>query len=277
MYQYTTMSGSGNQPNQGGGQSPQQGGQPQGQRGGQPQGGQPQGGQPQGGQPQGQPQGGYGQPPQGGNSPLDQLQQPGPMRFLKGSSVLGAVGGLVFAVMMVLISKIGGFPVLPGATSTIRSQMTGGATGGAGGGAAAAGQTQAFDATISTAHQTIIAYMSTELAPFLAFGLAVLVGVLVVTQLDDDSQTKMVAAGAGMFAGGALLVIVSSIVIGILGPSVPQVLLQQSGAGAFASAFNTSLASPQFMNIILNGIFAGLGAGATAVVTVFSLNNFFMG
>jgi hypothetical protein len=198
------------------------------------------------------------------------------MRFLKGSAILGALGGLAFAVMMVLIGKIGGFPVLPGATDTARTAASATSVGAGAGGTAAGGGTQAFDAGLSTAHETIIAYMSTELAPFLAFGLAVVIGVLVATRLDDNSTTKLATAAVGMFAGGLLLVVVSSIVIGFLGPSVPQVLLSQAGGGAAAAAgaFDTSIASPQFTNIILNGVLAGVGSAGAAAATVFSLENF---
>jgi hypothetical protein len=278
------MSGSGNQPNRRGRQSSQQGGQRQ---GGQRQGGQQQGGQQQGGysqqqggysQQQGgysQQQGGYGQPPQGtgGGSAVQTLQQPGPMRFLKGSAILGALGGLIFSLMMILIGKIGGFPILPGATDTARSTAgVASTTTGTGG----TSTQDAFDATLATSHETIIAYMSTELAPFLAFGLAIVVGVLVATRLDAAGSTKMATAGVGMFAGGLLLVVIASAVIGFLGPEIPDVLLRQQGLGAAAGAVDTSLASPEFGNIIFNGVFAGLGSAATAAATVFSLDNFML-
>jgi Na+/proline symporter len=196
------------------------------------------------------------------------------LRFLKGSTILGATTGLVFAIMMVLIGKLGGFPVLPGATETAREAAGSGVVGGVG--QQEVSGTEAFDATLATSHETLIAYMSTELAPFLAFGLAVVVGVLVATRLDEPRTNKLATAGAGMFAGGFLLVLVSSLIIGVLGPSVPDVLLESQGVGAAASAVDTSLASPQFSNILLNGVFAGVGSGATAAATVFSLDSFML-
>ena len=264
------MSGSGNQPNQGGDQ-PQQGGQAQ---GGQPQGNQAQGGQPhQGGQPQ---QGDYGQPPQGGGeSPVDALQRPGPQRYLKGIGILSGIAGVAFSVMMILVMKIGGFPVLPAAVQQARN-LAAAAGGATTGGATAASPTQQLDAGISTSHQVIISYMSTELAPFIAFGLALVVGVIVATQMSDDGQAKLATAGAGMFVGGLLIVVISSALIGFLGPSVPQSLLSSAGAGGVAGAVNPSLATPQWGNIIINGILAGVGAGAGAAATVFSLDNYLL-
>lgn len=196
------------------------------------------------------------------------------MRFVKGSTILGATTGIAFALMMILVGKIGGFPILPGATETARDAAESGAVGAAGQGDVSG--TEAFDATLATSHETLIAYMSTELAPFLAFGLAVVVGVLVVTRLDESRTNKLATAGAGMFAGGFLLVLVSSLLIGVLGPSIPDILLEAQGAGMAASAIDTSLASPQFTNIILNGVFAGVGSGATAAATVFSLDRFIL-
>jgi len=276
---------SGGQPNSGNRARSQQGqgGHPQGQRQGSHQQGQQQRGQQQYSQQQesyGQQQGeydqeSYRQPPQGGGeSPIQAIQRAGPMRFLKGSTILGATTGFVFAIMMVLIGKLGGFPVLPGATETARETAGSGVVGGVG--QQEVSGTEAFDATLATSHETIIAYMSTELAPFLAFGLAVVVGVLVVTRLDESRTNKLATAGAGMFAGGFLLVVVSSLIIGVLGPSIPDVLLEAQGAGAAASAIDTSLASPQFSNILLNGVFAGVGSGATAAATVFSLDSFML-
>lgn len=257
------MSGSGNQSNQGSGQS--QGGQPQ---------GQPQSGH----QQNAQSDGGYGQPQQGGGSEsaVDALQRPGPKKFIKGIGILSAAAGVAFSVMMILVMKMGGFPILPGAVQQARNLAA--AAGGVGaGGATAASPTQQLNAGISTSHQVIISYMSTELAPFIAFGLALVVGVLVATQMADSSTAKVATAGAGMFVGGLLIVVISSALIGLLGPSVPQSLLSAADAGAVAGAVNTGLAQPQWGNIIINGIVAGIGAGAGAAATVFSLDNFLLG
>jgi len=244
-------------------------------QGGHPQRGQQQGQRQRGQQQYSQQQESYRQPPQsGGESPVQAIQRPGPMRFVKGSTILGATTGFVFAIMMVLIGKLGGFPVLPGATETARETAGSGVVGGVG--QQEVSGTEAFDATLATSHETLIAYMSTELAPFLAFGLAVVVGVLVGTRLDEPRTNKLATAGAGMFVGGFLLVVVSSLIIGVLGPSVPDILLEAQGVGSAASAVDTSLASPQFSNILLNGVFAGVGSGATAAATVFSLDSFML-
>lgn len=253
------MSGSDNQPNQGSEQR---------QRSSQPQDGHDQ--QPQGGQ---QP-GGSGQPPEGGGeSPVDALQREGPKSYVKGIAILSAVAGVTFSVMMILVMKIGGFPILPEAVDQARNLAA--TAGQVGGTQTGASPTQQLDAGISTSHEVIISYMSTELAPFIAFGLAVAVGGLVATQMTDDDQAKLATAGVGMFAGGLIIVVISSALIGFLGPSLPRSLLSAAGAGGVAGAVSPGLAAPQWGNIIINGIMTGVGAGGTAAATVYSLDNFF--
>jgi hypothetical protein len=175
---------------------------------------------------------------------------------------------------MILVMKIGGFPILPEAVNQARNLAA--TAGQVGGSQAGPSPTQQLDAGISTSHEVIISYMSTELAPFIAFGLAVVVGGLVATQMTDDGQAKLATAGVGMFAGGLIIVVVSSALIGFLGPSLPQSLLSAAGTGGVAGAVTPGLAAPQWGNIVLNGIMAGVGAGGTAAATVYSLDNFFL-
>ncbi|MFC7133742.1 MULTISPECIES: hypothetical protein [Salinibaculum] len=219
----------------------------------------------------------YGQPPQaGGESPIDALQRPGPQRFLKGIAILSAVGGAAFSVMMILVMKIGGFPVLPAATQTARQAAAAAGQFQAGAGTStAASPVQQLNAGISTTHEVIVSYMSTELAPFIAFALAILVGVLVATRMADDQQAKLATAGAGMFAGGLIIVVVSSTLISLLGPSIPQSLLSSADTTAsLVGAVSPGLASAQWGTIVVNGILAGLGSGAAAAGTVYTLDNY---
>ncbi len=258
------MSGSDNEPNTAGGQ-PDQGGQSG------------QGGQPGGGQQQG----GTGPTPQrgggGGESPVDALQRPGPQKYIRGIAILSAAAGAAFSIMMILVMKIGGFPVLPAAVQQARNLAGAAAGTGAGTGAVQGpSPTQQINAGVSTSHEVIITYMSTELAPFIAFGLALVVGVLIATQMSDKPQAKLATAGAGMFVGGLLVVFISSVLISLLGPSLPQSLISGAGAGSAAGAVNPGLAEAQWGNIIINGILAGIGSGAAAAAMVFSLDNYFL-
>jgi hypothetical protein len=195
------------------------------------------------------------------------------MQFIKGSAILGSIAGLIFAVMMVLVGKIGGFPLLPGATDAARAAASEAGTIG-GVNQQVANPEAVFDTTLATAYETNIAYTSTQLAPFLAFGLAIVVGVIIATRLNETQNINLATAGIGMFVGGSLLVIITSLIIGFLGPNIPDILFQAQGINSdFASSINTKLTSPQYTNIIVNGIFAGIGSGAVSAATVFSLNN----
>jgi hypothetical protein len=90
--------------------------------------------------------------------------------------------------------------------------------------------------------------------------------------------------GIGILSGaaGAVFGIMMMLVMKVGGfPILPGAVQQArnfaAAAGAVAGAVNTGLAQPQWGNIIINGIVAGIGAGAAAAATVFSLDNFLLG
>ena len=171
--------------------------------------------------------------------------------------------------------KIGGFPVLPAATDTARQLAEAQApTGGLESTATASpSSVELLNQGISTSHQVIISYMTAELAPFIAFGLALVVGTVVSTQTSEDMQSKFTVSGVGMLIGGFLIVLISSALVGFLGPSIPQSVLDS--AGTQASVVKPGLAAPQWGNIFMNGVMTGVGAAGAAIVTVFSLDTFF--
>lgn len=188
---------------------------------------------------------------------------------------MSGLAGIIFGALMVLVMKIGGFPVLPAATDTARQLAEAQApTGGLESTATASpSSVELLNQGISTSHQVIISYMTAELAPFIAFGLALVVGTVVSTQTSEDMQSKFTVSGVGMLIGGFLIVLISSALVGFLGPSIPQSVLDS--AGTQASVVKPGLAAPQWGNIFMNGVMTGVGAAGAAIVTVFSLDTFF--
>lgn len=191
--------------------------------------------------------------------------------YVQSVVAFSAIGGIVFGLMMVVVGKVGGLPILPGATDAARSMTT----------RTTPGAQQAFDSGLSLTHEVLIAYMSTELAPFVAFGIAIVGGVLAAQR--SENASKLGSAVVATLVGGALFVLLSTVLIGFLGPDASSFLQTVSqvspgtgaspGVGAAAGAIDTSLASPQFGNIIINSVATGVGSALVAGVTVFSLDN----
>ncbi|WP_181687284.1 hypothetical protein [Halorhabdus salina] len=255
-----------------------QGGQyPQGQQG---QGGQyPQGQQGQGGQyPQGQ-QGQQGTFAQGsgfgGSNLLNDLQRPEPKRYLKGIVGTMGIASVLLGVMTFLLGLIGGFPFVPGAVEVADSAAS----------AMSASGGPQVGQLMGTSHQLTIGYLTAEIAPFVAFGLAPLIGLFVATQMSEDAQTRRMTAGVGVFLGAFVFVLVTTVIASFVVPSL-SAFAEAAGSsagdlGGFGMAGATelsgsldNLSSIQFGNLLINSAIVGLMGGIAAFGAAYAADTF---
>ena len=184
-----------------------------------------------------------------------------------------SLAGILMGIMSVLLSVVGGFSALPGSVVTYRSELQQ-ATSGTGGLQDGQSEIQVLNQAISTGHEAVVTAVSTEVAPFIALMLAVVVGVALAVKSSDDDI--LVSAGVGGLVGGflfmVLAVFVTSLVYPSIGEDVPSSLYYTFSG--FAGE-NGALLSLQMTNLLINSVIVGIVTGLTAATSAFSVERFF--
>lgn len=221
-----------------------------------------------------QPQGQYRQPPQrGGPSVVDKLQQPKPMGYLKGIVGSFAIGGLLLGGLAVVLGSLGGFSIVPQAVKTAQ-QLAGAA--GESGTTAAAGPAQLLSQGLSTTHAALLTYIPNLIAPFIALTLAIVFAVVIATQMAEPKGTKLATAAVSTGVGAFVFILGSTLILGLLAPSIPQSLLTETGLAGSASVFGGGvggLGTLQFGNLILNSVIIAVLSGLTAAGIVYAADS----
>ncbi len=198
-------------------------------------------------------QGGYaGQAHAGGQESIGNvLQRPKPKSYMQ--SIIGSMGvaGLLLGVGVFLVAEMGGWSLIPGAATAISSPEV--------------------TTALAFSHKLTLAYVTNELAIFLAFIMAPLFGALVGLRMDDSERAKYATSGVGVGIGALLFVMIVGFIASMVVPSVPQSLSQTGQFGGTGMASQVNLGQVQFGKLLINGILvaipAGLAASATAYFT----------
>jgi hypothetical protein len=176
--------------------------------------------------------------------------------------------GILLGVMVFLIGTVGGFTILPEATDTAQSM------------AEQSGQGDTLDNTLSNTHQTLLGYLTGQIAPFIAFLMAPMFGLVAGTQMSSARKTKQFTAAAGTFVGAILFVFIVTFIASMVVPDLTDFPLGALGTGmgggeaAALSAVETGLGSIQFLNTLINGVIVGLLSAGTAAATVYITDDF---
>ncbi|QGN08004.1 hypothetical protein Hrd1104_12330 [Halorhabdus sp. CBA1104] len=210
----------------------------------------------------------------GGSSLLNDLQRPEPKRYLKGIVGTMGIASVLLGAMTFLLGMIGGFSFVPGAVEV------------AGSTASAMGTSSGpqVGQALGTTHQLTIGYLTAEIAPFIAFGLAPLIGLFVATRMSDDVQTRRMTAGAGVFLGGFVFVLVTTLMASFIVPSLSAFTEAAgssaaglgglpAGASEMSGSLN-NLSSIQFGNLIINSVIVGLMSGIAAFGAAYAADTF---
>lgn len=210
----------------------------------------------------GAPQGEYaGQAAVAQESPIDIIQRPGPQQYLKGTVGLMAAFGVLLGVGAYLLGAVGGFSILPSAIQDVQSLVSG-------------QQAQALNEAITKTHEGFLAYFTNELAPFLGFLLAPLIGVVVGTNMEDSKRAKLTTAGASVFTGTVVFVVILGFFASLLVPEVPQ-SAADSVAGGVSSMVSTDAGSLNYGTLITNAIVVAIPAGLAAASTTYFYDEYF--
>lgn len=171
-----------------------------------------------------------------------------------------AAAAALLGILVFLLGNVGGFPLLPEAVTQAQEQTQ---------------STAVVDDALSSSHQLLLAYLTAELAPFIAFLMAPLFGMLAGLRMTVAPRTKQLTAAAGTFAGAVVFVVVVTLFASFVVPEASDFGPAASLAGAQQNPdAATGLGSIQFGNTIVNGLLVGLLAGATAFATTYSIDGF---
>jgi hypothetical protein len=202
-------------------------------------------------------------------SAIDKLQQREPMGYLKGIAGSFVLAGVLLGVMSFVVGRVGGFAILPNSVVTLRDAASATTTTGA----------NPVTESLSTTHSTLMTYLPAEIAPFIAFTLAIGFAVLVATQLAEDANTRMLTAAVGNGVGSFLFVALGTIIVAMTAPSVPDSLSSTTGLGTgFGTGSMVSsmgLGSPQIGSLVINSVLVAVFAAIVSAAVVFAVDNLF--
>ena len=186
-----------------------------------------------------------------------------------------SIAGVLMGIMSALLSLVGGFPSLPGSVTQTRSALQDLSANS--GGLQQSGQSElgALNQAISTAHEAVVTGLTTELAPFVAFVIAVAIGVGLAVKSTDDSPVA--TAGVGSLIGGFLFILLAVFITSIFYPSVPTGESATTITGTFSGLANQNgtILKLQLTNLLLNSVVVGIVTGLTAAASAFSVDRFF--
>ena len=205
-------------------------------------------------------QGGYaGQAQAGGQESIGTiLGRPKPKSYMQ--SIVGSMGvvGILLGVGTFLVAQAGGRSLLPGIVQSV--------------------SVQGVDQAISATHQLTLAYVTNELAIFLAFMMAPLFGALVALRMDDTERAKLATSGVGVAIGTFVFVVIVAFVASMFVPSASQFTsglpTGTSAVGGFQGA-SFGLGSVNFGNLVINGVLMGIAGGLAASATGYFLSGTF--
>ena len=184
-----------------------------------------------------------------------------------------SIAGILMGILSVLLSVVGGFSALPGSVVAARSDLQDAASG-TGGLQSGQSQLEVVNQAVSTAHEAVVTAVSTEVAPFIALVLAVVVGAALALKSTGDDN--VVSAGIGGLIGGFLFMIlaifVTSLVFPSLGDGVPSGIIYQFSV---FTGENGAILTLQMTNLLINAVVVGVVTGITAAGTTFSVDRFF--
>lgn len=185
-----------------------------------------------------------------------------------------SIAGVLMGVLSALLSVVGGFSALPGTVVQVQSALQQQNSLGSG---LQQGQSEldALNQALSTAHETVVTGLTTELAPFVAFVLAVAIGVGLAVKSDDSGN--VMTAGVGALIGGFLFVALSVFVTSL---AYPTIAVGQGGAALGAGFADLAtetgaILQLQMTNLLLNAVVVGIVAALTAAASAFTVDRFF--
>lgn len=179
----------------------------------------------------------------------DILQRPGPKSYMQGIIGSMSIVGALLGVGVFLVAEMGGRSLMPGAASAVSGEQV--------------------NTALTFTHKLTLAYVTNELAIFLAFLMAPLFGALVALRMDDTFRAKLATSGVGVGVGALAFTVIVAFIASMVVPSVPQSLAAASAGSFGAAGTSVDLGSVEFGNLIINGIMIGITAGVAASATAY--------
>lgn len=179
------------------------------------------------------------------------FSRPRPKQYLKFSIGTMAGAGFVLGLLTMLLNLVGGFTMVPSVVQAVQ------------------GMSQ-VSTVMSKANGLTVSYITTEMGAFIALGLALVVVAVIAIKMNDTRRNKITTATSGVFVGGFLFVVISTVITSLLAPSINSSTLSGGYGGGYGAGYGMSFSqSLNFGPLLLDSLVVGIACAVLAAIVVF--------